>query len=162
MGETHHTAPSLWLFRPEQPNGVSPFLSSVGCACNVTLLYISIVACLSRFLWLQQLRMGKTRHVITPQVSKWSFISSFFRLISATRSSPRRCPGISWTVVVTLLKLSVSGSCEYGNEPPPQYPRNLFTPCMPISFSRRPFLQWINLIKFWKVLLTKQTEKSCM
>jgi hypothetical protein len=40
MGETRHTAPSLRLFRPEQPNGVSPFLSSVGCACNVTFLWL--------------------------------------------------------------------------------------------------------------------------
>jgi hypothetical protein len=40
-GETRHTAPSLRLFHPEQPNSVSPFLSSLGCACNVTFLWLS-------------------------------------------------------------------------------------------------------------------------
>jgi hypothetical protein len=39
MGETRHIAPSLRRFHPELPNSVSPFLSSVGCACNVTLLW---------------------------------------------------------------------------------------------------------------------------
>jgi hypothetical protein len=40
IGETRHTAPSLGLFRPEQPNGVSPFLSSLVCAHNVTFLWL--------------------------------------------------------------------------------------------------------------------------
>jgi hypothetical protein len=47
MGETRHTASSLKMFRPKQPNGVSRFLSSVGCACNVTLLWLVS----SFFLW---------------------------------------------------------------------------------------------------------------
>jgi hypothetical protein len=40
MGETRHSAPSLRLFRPEQSNGVSPFRSSFGYACNATFLWL--------------------------------------------------------------------------------------------------------------------------
>jgi hypothetical protein len=40
MGQTRHTSPSLRLFHPEQPNGVSSFLSSVGWACNVSFLWL--------------------------------------------------------------------------------------------------------------------------
>jgi hypothetical protein len=47
MGEARHTAPSLRLFCPEQPNGVSPFLPSLGCDCNVILLW----SLSSFFLW---------------------------------------------------------------------------------------------------------------
>jgi hypothetical protein len=48
MGETRHTAPSLRLFRPEQPSGVSPFLSSLGSACKFTSLYLGSGFSISR------------------------------------------------------------------------------------------------------------------
>jgi hypothetical protein len=48
MGETRHTAPSLRLFHPEQPNGLSSFLSSWGSACKFTFLCLGSTSSISR------------------------------------------------------------------------------------------------------------------